>query len=90
MRYHDHNEMCVNILRMINLGIVQDLSKHTHLASWKINNCLESLQKKFLIKKDENTQLYKITEKGTQYLNSYSKIIDLLSFKLGKKEEIAA
>ena len=82
--------MCISVLRIINSGIVQDLSKHTRLTPWKINNCLESLQKKFLIEKEENTQLYKITEKGIQYLNSYNKIIDLLSFKLGKKEEIVA
>jgi len=59
------------------------------LSSWKINRCLELLQKKSLIKNEENTQVYKITEKGIQYLNSYNKIIELLSCKLGKREEIS-
>ena len=87
MRYHGDNEMCVSILKNINLGTVQDLSSHTGLSSWKLNKCLELLQKNLLIKNEENTQKYKITEKGIQYLISYNKIIELLSCKL-KKEEI--
>ena len=89
MRYHGENEMCVSILKNINLGAVQDLSSHTGLPSWKLNKCLELLQKNSLIKNEENTQTYKITEKGEQYLISYNKIIELLSCKL-KKEEIMA
>ena len=80
--------MCVSILRIINLETIHDLSKHADLAPWKINNCLESLQKKSLIEKKENTDTYKITEKGIQYLNSYNKIIELLSLKLEKREKI--
>jgi len=90
MRYHDDNEMCVSILKNINLGTAQDLSSHIGLSSWKVNRCLELLQKNLLIKNEENAQVYKITEKGTKYLNSYDKIIELLSFKLGKREEIIA
>lgn len=89
MRYHGNNEMCISILKNINLGPVQDLSSHIGLPSWKLNKCLELLQKNSLIKNEENTQTYKITEKGVQYLISYNKIIELLSCKL-KKEEIIA
>ena len=90
MRYHDDNEMCVNILKNINLGTVQDLSSHTGLSSWKLNKCLELLQKNLLIKNDGTARGYMITEKGIQYLKSYNKIIELLSFKLEKREEIIA
>ena len=89
MRYYDDTEMCVSILKSINLGTVQDLFSHTGLSSWKLNKCLELLQKNLLIKNEENTQKYKITEKGVEYLTSYNKIIELLSYKL-KKEEITA
>lgn len=90
MRYHGDNEMCVSILKNINLGDVQNLSSHTGLSSWKLNRCLELLQKNSLIKNEENTQVYKITEKGVQYLNSYNKIIELLCRKPEKREEIIA
>ena len=90
MRYHNENEMCVNVLKNINLGITEDLSSHTGLSSWKINKCIELLQKNSLIKNDGNAQIYKITEKGTHYLDSYNKIIELLSCKLRKREEIIA
>jgi len=90
MRYHDDNEMCVSVLKMIDLGIGQDLISHTGLSSWKINRCLELLQKSSLIKNEENARSYRITQKGAQYLNSYNKIIELLSFKLEKREEIIA
>ena len=89
MRYHDDNEMCVSVLKNINLETVQNLSSHTGLSSWKLNRCLELLQKNSLIKNEENAQIYKITEKGTQYLNSYNKIIELLSCKLNREEIIA-
>ena len=89
MRYHDNNEMCISILKSINLGTVQHLSNHTGLSSWKLNRCLELLQKNLLIKNEGNTQKYKITEKGVEYLISYNKIIELLSCKL-KNEEIVA
>ena len=82
--------MCVSILKIINLGTVHDLSKQTGLAQWKINGCLESLQNKLLITNEEDAQVYKITEKGKEYLKSYNKIIELLSFKLNKREEILA
>ena len=82
--------MCVSILKNINLGDVQNLSSHTGLSSWKLNRCLELLQKNSLIKNEENTQVYKITEKGVQYLNSYNKIIELLCRKPEKREEIIA
>ena len=85
MRYHDDNEMCVSILKNINLGTAQDLSSHKGLSSWKVNKCLELLQKNSLIKNEKNMQIYKITEKGTQYLNSYNKIIELLC--LNQKKE---
>jgi predicted transcriptional regulator len=90
MRYHDENEMCVSVLKNINLGDAQNLSSHTGLSSWKLNRCLELLQKNSLIKNEENTQVYKITEKGVQYLNSYNKIIELLCRKPEKREEIIA
>jgi len=90
VRYHGDNEMCVSILKNINLGDVQNLSSHTGLSSWKLNRCLELLQKNSLIKNEENTQVYKITEKGVQYLNSYNKIIELLCRKPEKREEIIA
>ena len=90
MRYHDDNEMCVSVLKNINLGTVQNLSSHTGLSSWKLNRCLELLQKNSLIKNEEDTQIYKITEKGVQYLISYNKIIELLCRKPEKREEIIA
>jgi predicted transcriptional regulator len=89
MKYHIENEMCVSILKKISLGAVQDLSSRG-LSSWELNRCLKLLQKNALIKNEKNTQIYKITEKGTQYLISYKKIIELLSRKLGKKQEIMA
>ena len=82
--------MCVDVLKIISTGTVQDLSNHTGLSSWKLNRCLELLQKNSLIENEENSKIYKITEKGVQYLKSYNKIIELLSCKLGKKQEIMA
>lgn len=90
MRYHDENEMCVSILKNINLENIHDLSSHTGLSLWKLNKCLELLQKNSLIKNEENTQIYKITEKGTLYLNSYYRIMELLSCKSEKRQEIIA
>lgn len=90
MRYHDDNEMCVSVLRMIDMASGQDLSSHTGLSSWKVNRCLELLQKKSLIKNEENSRVYRLTREGMQYLNSYNKLIELLSFKLEKREEIIA
>ena len=89
MRYHDENEMCIDILKNIKSGIL-DLASHTGLSSWKLNRCLALLQKNSLIKNEKNSHVYMITEKGTQYLHSYNKIIELLSCKLEKREEIVA
>lgn len=85
MRYHDDNEICISILQDINLGIAQDLSNHKGLSSWKVNKCLELLQKNSLIKNEKNMQIYKITEKGTHYLSSYNKIIELLCLNQKKR-----
>ena len=82
--------MCVGILKNISLGNAQNLSDHAGLPLWKINLCLKLLQKNLLIKNDGTARGYMITEKGIQYLKSYSKIIELLSFKLEKREEIIA
>ena len=78
MRYHDDNEICVSILRIINLGSTQDLSSHMSLPLWKINRCIELLQKYSLIKNEKNSQVYKMTEKGKRYLYSYNKMIEVL------------
>jgi len=61
MRYHDDNEMCVGVLRNMYSGAMQDSSNHMGLSSWKLNWCLELLQKNALIKTGENTKSYKIT-----------------------------
>ena len=88
MRYHDDNEICISILQDINLGIAQDLSNHKGLSSWKVNKCLELLQKNSLIKNERNMQIYEITEKGAQYLNSYNKIIELLCLNQKKEKRL--
>ena len=89
MKYHIENEMYVSILKKISLGTVQDLSSRG-LSSLEFNRCLKLLQKNALIKNERNLQIYKITEKGTQYLISYKKIIELLCRKPEKREEIIA
>ncbi len=90
MRYHDNNEGCVGILETINHGPISDLSNHAGLSSWQLNNCLALLQKNLLIEYEEGSQIYRITKKGIQYLYYYKKIIESLSFKTRKKEEILA
>jgi len=86
MTYHDNTEACIDILKNINSGITSDLRSHMGLMPQKLNNCFTLLQKKSLIRY-EGTQIY-ITDKGKHYLNSYEKILELLSYKTGKKEEI--
>jgi len=86
MRYHDNTEACVDILKNINSGITSDLTTHIGLMPRKLNNCCTLLQKNSLIKY-EGGQIY-LTDKGRQYLNSYDRILELLSCKTGKKEEI--
>lgn len=88
MRYRDNTEACIDILKNINLGITSDLTSHLGLMPQKLNNCFTLLQKKSLIKY-EGSQIY-ITDKGKQYLNSYSRILELLSYNTEKKEEIMA
>jgi len=88
MTYHDNTDACIDILKNINSGITSDPKNHIGLMPRKLNNCFTLLQKKSLIKY-EGTQIY-ITDKGKQYLNSYDRILELLSCKTGKKEEIIA
>jgi hypothetical protein len=88
VRYHDYNEMCIDVLKNINTGITSDLTSHIGVMPRKLNNCFTLLQKNSLIKY-EGPQVY-ITEKGKQYLNSYDRILELLSFKTGKKIAIMA
>jgi predicted transcriptional regulator len=88
MRYHDSTEACIDILKNINSGITSDLTSHIGLMPRKLNNYVTLLQKNSLIKY-EGTQIY-ITDKGKQYLNSYDRILEWLSCKTGKKEEIIA
>lgn len=90
MRHHDDNEMYISILKTINSGTVPDLSSYTGLSTWKLNKCLKLLQKNLLINDEKNTQIYEITEKGTQYLNLYYRIMGLLSCKPEKRQEIIA
>jgi len=86
MMNHDNTEACIDILKNINSGITSDLKSHMGIMPRKLNNCFTLLQKKSLIRY-EGTQIY-ITDKGKHYLSSYEKILELLSCKTGKKEEI--
>jgi len=88
VRYYDSNEMCIGILRDIRSGNMPGLRNPKGLASYRLNNCFTLLQKKSLIKY-EGAQMH-LTEKGTQYLDAYNKLIVLLSNKTRRKEEIVA
>ena len=90
MQHQDSNYTHINILKTINTGDRPDILCHTGLSSWQLNKCLTLLQKNSLIKYEEDAQIYKITENGIQYLNAYNKILECLSSKTRKKEEIIA
>jgi len=90
MRHYGNNDVCVSILKTINFGEGMPIrSYYAGLSTWQLNDCLTLLQKNSLIEYEKDSQIH-ITKKGTQYLNAYNKILELLSFKTRKSEELVA
>lgn len=56
-----------------------------YLSYAQVKEYLRFLQENNLIKYEEGTQLFKITDKGRHFLNAYDEISDLVSLKVNEK-----
>lgn len=56
-----------------------------YLSYAQVKEYLRFLQESNLIKYEEGTQLYKVTEKGRHFLQAYDEISDLVSTKTNGK-----
>jgi predicted transcriptional regulator len=59
----------------------------TYLSFALINDCLSSLQEIGMISYDDETRLYKTTEKGLQFLHAWEAIDMLLYSKINTHEQ---
>ena len=86
MKYRSRTEIAAMILQSARVGATKTkIMYKAYLSYAQVKEYLRFLQESNLIKYEEGTQLYKVTEKGRHFLQAYDEISDLVSTKSNGK-----
>jgi predicted transcriptional regulator len=86
MKYRSRTEIAAMILQSARVGATKTkIMYKAYLSYAQVKEYLRFLQESNLIKYEEGTQLYKVTEKGRHFLQAYDEISDLVSTKTNGK-----
>jgi len=80
MKYRSSTEIIDTILRSLDSGITRTrIMYKAYLSYSQLKEYLTLLQERDLLKYEEGTQHYTITEKGLRFINAYDEIRELVS-----------
>lgn len=83
MKYRSRTEIVAMILQSARSGVTKTkIMYKAYLSYTQIKEYLAFLQENDLIKYEPGDQLYKITEKGLQFLGAYDEISELVAPKM--------
>lgn len=82
MKYRSRTEIVAMILETARSGVTKTkIMYKAYMSYTQIKEYLSFLQKNELIKYEEGAQLYRVTEKGLQFLEAYDEISELITLK---------
>ncbi len=80
MKYRSRTEIVNMILQCARSGVTKTkIMYKAYLSYTQLKEYLKFLQEKGLLKYEEGTQLYRITDRGKHFLRTYVEISDLVS-----------
>lgn len=86
MKYRSRTEIAAMILQSARNGATKTKIMYKAFLSYtQLKEYLRFLEKSNLLKYEEGTQLYKITDKGRHFLHAYDEISELVSSKTNGK-----
>jgi predicted transcriptional regulator len=87
MKYRSRTEITAMILQAAHGGATKTrIMYKAYLSYTQVKEYLRFLQENNLVKYEEGTQLYRVTEKGRHFLHAYEEISDLVSSKVNGKQ----
>jgi predicted transcriptional regulator len=82
MKYRSRTEIVAMILQSARVGATKTkIMYKAYLSYTQLKEYLKFLQDNNLIKYEEGTQVYRVTDKGRHFLHAYDEISDLVSLK---------
>ncbi|HJT09547.1 MAG TPA: winged helix-turn-helix domain-containing protein [Candidatus Nitrosotalea sp.] len=86
MKYRSRTEIVAMILQAARTGATKTkIMYKAYLSYTQVKEYIKFLQDNSLIKYEEGTQLFRVTEKGRNFLQAYDEISDLVSSKTNGK-----
>ncbi|TLX85228.1 MAG: DUF4364 family protein [Thaumarchaeota archaeon] len=86
MKYRSRTEIVAMILQSARNGVTKTkIMYKAYLSYTQLKEYLTFLQDNGLIKYEQGSQLYRISEKGRHFLEAYDEISDLVSSKTNGK-----
>ena len=80
MKYRSSTEIIDTILRSLDSGVTRTrIMYKAYLSYSQLKEYLSLLQDRQLLKYEEGSQIYTITEKGLRFMNAYDDIRELVS-----------
>jgi len=80
MKYRSRSEIIAMILQTANKGATKTRIMYgAYLSYAQVKEYLEFLQQKDLVRYEQGTSLYKLTEKGLHYLRAFDQINEIIS-----------
>ncbi len=80
MKYRSRSEITAMILQAANKGATKTRIMYAaNLSYAQVKEYLAFLQSRGLLSYEEGTQLYKLTERGLKFLNTFDQISDMIS-----------
>ncbi len=95
MKYRSRTEILGQILRCVSSGgcTKTKIMYKAYLSYAQIKEYLKFADEKDLIKYEEGTQLYKVTERGIEFMRKYDEVREIISdnkFLMDEPEQPAA
>ena len=88
MKYRSRSEIIAMILQAANNGATKTRIMYgAYLSYAQVKEYLEFLQSKKLLSYEEGTSLYRLTEKGLQFLRVFDEISDMISVTDSRPKE---
>jgi predicted transcriptional regulator len=90
MKYRSRSEIVAMILQAANKGATKTRIMYGAYISYaQVKEYLAFLLKKDLIKYEDGTGVYKLTEKGLQYLRAFDQINEIISLEDKPSENVS-
>ena len=88
MKYRSRTEIAATILESVRSGTTKTkIMYKAYLSYTQIKEYLKFLQDKGLMEYEEGSQVYRITDKGIQFLRAYEEITNLVNKDVNLNEK---